>query len=163
MPKTYEKIATETLTSGSTSITFSSISGSYTDLVIVGHQTAATNCEIGIRFNGDSAGNYEQNFVSGVAGNAVIKGSNTDSGNQIYLIWTQGTLPASWTGTIINIFNYANTTTYKTMLSRLGGKNETNNNSGTWKSTAAITSVTVLGSSNFSTGSTWTLYGIKAA
>lgn len=162
MPKTYKKIGTETLPSANNSITFSNIPGSYTDLVIVGHQTAATNCEIGIRFNGDSGSNYDQNFVSGVSPFSVIKGSH-GTNNQIYLIWTQGTLPASWTGTIINIFNYANTTTYKTMLSRLGGKNESNNNSGTWKSTAPITSVTVFGSSNFSTGSTWTLYGIKAA
>jgi hypothetical protein len=61
--------------------------------------------------------------------------------------------------------NYANTTTFKTHISR------SNNSSnfvmatvGLWRSTAAITSITLLTNTadTFSVGSTFTLYGIKA-
>ena len=67
---------------------------------------------------------------------------------------------------IINIQNYSNTTTYKTILGRANnavtGVTET---VGLWRSTSAITSMTLLqsyGSDLFKTGSTFTLYGIKA-
>ena len=61
--------------------------------------------------------------------------------------------------------NYANTTTYKTNISR-------SNNASTgvdaiatlWRNTAAITSVKVYpASGNMATGTIATLYGIKAA
>jgi hypothetical protein len=74
---------------------------------------------------------------------------------------------------ITNIQNYSNSTTYKTILTR------TNNAAGSsaqllvgaqvalWRNTAAITSITILGDqgtpSNLATGSTFTLYGLKAA
>jgi hypothetical protein len=76
--------------------------------------------------------------------------------------------------TIVHIMNYSNTTTFKTYLAR-------NNNaatSGTYvgteaivglaQLTAAITSITIGTASgstdyNFATGSTFSLYGIKAA
>jgi len=61
--------------------------------------------------------------------------------------------------------NYANSTTNKTVLSR---GNNTGNHTiayvGLWRSTAAITSM-LLGTtgSTWMAGSTFTLYGIKAA
>jgi hypothetical protein len=65
---------------------------------------------------------------------------------------------------IINIQNYSNSTTYKTVLAR-------SNNAATgtdatvalWRSTSAITSIDYyLNSGSWATGSTFTLYGIKA-
>jgi hypothetical protein len=66
---------------------------------------------------------------------------------------------------IHNFMNYSNTTTYKTILSR-------SNNSaigtdavvGLWRSTAAINTIKILPANNaFEVGSSFTLYGIKAA
>jgi len=61
--------------------------------------------------------------------------------------------------------NYSNATTFKTALTRWGlGNAETNTTVGLWRSTSAITSVTVLpGAGNLATGSTFSLYGVKNA
>ena len=66
---------------------------------------------------------------------------------------------------IVQFQNYSNTTTYKTVLSR--GNNASNLVEafvGLWRSTSAITAIDIkTQSGNFSIGSTFTLYGIKAA
>ena len=70
------------------------------------------------------------------------------------------------TNLIVHIQNYANTTTNKTTLARANkAPAGTDANVGLWRSTAAINSVTIFTASgaNFSTGSTFTLYGIAAA
>jgi hypothetical protein len=69
--------------------------------------------------------------------------------------------------TVTNIQNYSNATTYKTVLSRGGGANTGNlviAYVGTWRSTAAITTIDLINDSgNFAAGSTFSLYGITAA
>jgi hypothetical protein len=63
----------------------------------------------------------------------------------------------------MNFFNYSNTTTYKTVLTRAGRNNQaTEAFVGLWRNTAAITSIS-LTSQTYTTDSTFTLYGIKAA
>jgi hypothetical protein len=63
--------------------------------------------------------------------------------------------------------NYKNTTNYKTTIGRgSSAANFADAQVSLWRDTSAINSVTVLlgaGTSNFSVGSTFTLYGIKAA
>jgi hypothetical protein len=62
--------------------------------------------------------------------------------------------------------NYSNSTTHKTVFARSGSAyTGTNANVGLWRNTAAVTSATVANSSaaNFDIGSTFSLYGIKAA
>ena len=63
--------------------------------------------------------------------------------------------------------NYANTTTYKTAITRTTkAEGSTEASVGLWPNTAAISTVTVelSGSGNtFVAGSTFTLYGITAA
>ena len=65
---------------------------------------------------------------------------------------------------IINVQNYSNSTTYKTTLSRHSTQ-FAGAFVGTWRNTAAITSITIinLGAGGFASGSTFTLYGITAA
>ncbi len=64
----------------------------------------------------------------------------------------------------INVMNYSNTTTYKTILSRSSDL-YTEASVNLWRNTAAITSIIIgaQGAYTFSAGSTFTLYGIKAA
>jgi hypothetical protein len=74
---------------------------------------------------------------------------------------------------IYQIMNYSNTTTYKTSLTRQNTVDAADYNGtltavGLWRSTSAITSVAIQltrgGSAyNFTSGSIFTLYGIKAA
>jgi hypothetical protein len=67
----------------------------------------------------------------------------------------------------MQVMNYANTSTYKTVLSALAndknGSGSVDRVVGLWSNTSAINSVSVVGGANFVSGSTITLYGIKAA
>jgi hypothetical protein len=61
--------------------------------------------------------------------------------------------------------NYANTTTYKSVLNRMDdAEYAVGANAGMWRSTAAINSIKInAGSGNLPAGLTATLYGIAAA
>lgn len=160
MPQTYEPIATQTLTSSASSVTFSSIPGTYTDLVLVFAGTSVTGSQnVGIRFNSDSGTNYSRILIYGTGSSAL--GAKDNSVQAINFLYP-GT--GQSTGRI-NIFSYSNTTTYKTTLSRFDDSAVVTNAAvGLWRSTAAITSITIIPADyNLASGCTLTLYGIKAA
>ena len=164
MTSTYEKIASVTIGTQVASYTFSSIPATYTDLVIILNcgSTVANN-SFALRFNGDSANNYSN---TGVYGNGSSAASSRES-NQPY-IYFANTIPVTATvgnaNNIVNVMNYSNTTTYKTVLAR-------NNNTasgteavvGIWRSTSAINSILFsYTGGEIKVGSTITIYGIKA-
>jgi hypothetical protein len=162
MPKTYEPIATTTLGSAATSYTFSSIPATYTDLVLVADMSATGTTNFpGIRLNGDTASNYSRTYLNG-DGTSVTSSRNSES----YMTIFGNAIGASRANFIVHFMDYANTTTFKTALSR---KNDTSGVSGAtaslWRSTAAINSILIASqtSDTFSIGTTFTLYGIKAA
>jgi hypothetical protein len=161
MPITYEPIATTTLGSAAASVTFSSIPATYTDLVLVFAGANATALSgNGIQFNGDTASNYSNTNLSGDGTTA----SSARFSNQIYI--RAGISFTSQSVSIISIQNYANATTYKTLLARGGaGNSYVRADVGLWRSTSAINSILyyVDSGANFTSGSTFTLYGIKAA
>jgi hypothetical protein len=164
---TYEPIATTTLGSNQATITFSSIPSTYTDLVIVSNFGTSTASYPYLRFNGDTGSNYSVTDLSGNGSSAVS--ARESGGNKIWLSYNFE-LPTTLTSNlIVNVQNYANSTTYKTTLSRVNNAaNGTGAIVGLWRSTAAITSLTLnmikLGTGyDFTAGSTFTLYGIKAA
>lgn len=163
MAKTYEPIATNTVSGSSTSvITFSSIPATYTDLIIVEQATASASAYSSIYFNADNAStNYSRTVLFGNGTSAIsIRDSNQATFASIDYI-SSGTTTNSH---IYQINNYANTTTYKTLLSRYNLVNDgTGGYVGLWRSTAAITTITFTRSSGtYTAGSTYTLYGIKA-
>ena len=161
MPSTYTPIATTTLGSAQSSVTFSSFAG-YTDLYIVVNSTAAGNQNILLRFNSDTGTNYSYTRMTGAASASSGRESSIDA---INLYNSSASLNGVMATTIVQVQNYANTTTFKTVLSRSnGGANETNAQVSLYRSTSAITSLTFsIFTTNFSTGSTFTLYGIQAA
>lgn len=164
---TYTPIATQTLVATSSGVTFSSISGSYTDLVLVSQNYmngSQANLFIQVG-NGsvDTGTNYSETYLSG-SGTAASSGRDT---SQSRIFFTNVSYPQTTTFnmSIHNFQNYANTTTYKTILSR-------SNNSaigtdavvGLWRSTSAINTIKIYPSNNaFEIGSIFTLYGIAAA
>lgn len=159
----YTPISTQTLSSGSTSITFNSFTG-YTDLVLVCNVYGTANYSGFIRFNGDTGSNYSSTTLQGNGSSATSGRASSDS--SIYIM-TKGTGfdPSYLTTGIINIQNYSNSTTYKTVLSRSGvvraSVGETCAFVGTWRNTAAITSFTIISDGGtYATGSTFSLYGI---
>lgn len=161
MAITYEPIATYTTsTGGITTYTFSSIPSTYTDLVLIGSGRSG-NGDFSIRLNGDTATNYSYTRVYG-NGSAVgtDRGSNND-----YMSGLSWYSASSNSNVIVNFMNYSNTTTYKTVLSR-HNSNPTMVGAtiNLWRSTAAINSIKVgVFSVAFDAGTTFTLYGIKAA
>jgi hypothetical protein len=72
MATTYEKIATTTLGSASSTITFNSIAASWTDLriVLVSVNDASSTQPVEMRFNSDSGTNYSTTNLYGNGGNA---------------------------------------------------------------------------------------------
>jgi hypothetical protein len=159
---TYEAIATQTLGSSASSVTFSSIPGTYTDLVLVTSVIGTGDLQINGRVNSDTGSNYSTTYL---AGNGTSAASDravnaTTFGTDYYF-----SITTAGNATILQFMNYVNSTTYKTVLCRSGVASKgTNATVALWRNTAAITSITLLASQNaFNTGSTFSLYGIKAA
>ena len=167
---TYVSIASETLSSAASSVTFSSISGAYTDLVLVGSVIGSTNDQgLRVTVNGDTtSGFYSSTTISG--GSSAIASNRTSNANLIYLLgYNYGVNTTYGVPFIFSFMNYSNTTTNKTILGRSlairnDGGGETYAKVGLWRNTAAITSmVFTLDSGNIASSSTFSLYGIAAA
>jgi hypothetical protein len=162
---TYTPIATTTLGSAASSYTFSSISGSYTDLIleiVAGNTTGVQEAKL--VFNSDTGTNYSKTYVSG-NGTAASSGRRSNETGCVLDAVGGMTTAVSQYNSQTHIQNYSNTTTYKTVLCRANSTDYgTEALVYTWRSTAAITSIqAICFTGNFQTGSTFTLYGIQAA
>ena len=165
MATTYEPIATTTLTSTAASITFSSISSAYTDLrLVVVAKNGSGIDNLLMRFNSDSATNYSSTWIQGSGTAAASSRSSNITG--VRSRWSEGS--TQFALTTFDIFSYAGST-YKTVLAT--GSSDTNGSGyvtctvSLWRSTSAITSITLVPQLTglYSIGTTATLYGIKAA
>jgi hypothetical protein len=163
MPSTYSQIATQTLGSSAATVTFSSIPQTYTNLVLIIDGTSANDSNGGIRFNGDTTSNYSWTRLQGNGSTATSARASNDTSIQSF---TVGTSTGGAGAAVIQIFNYTNTTTFKTIITRHGAASViVRAIVGLWRKTPeAITSITIItDNANFATGSTFTLYGIKGA
>ncbi len=159
---TYTTISTNTLGSATNSVTFSSIAGTYTDLVLVAVTSRTSNSNMNLRVgNGsvDTGFNYSYTFMAGDGSAFTGRASGADATEVSYQNAN------TWGQTIINFQNYANTTTNKTFLTRSGQAGwGTIAYAGLWRSTSAINTINLLSTAgNFAAGSIFTLYGITAA
>lgn len=168
---TYTPIASFTVTSAQASYTFSSISGSYTDLVMVlSGKTAVAGASDTylMQFNSDtspSGTNYSRTRLLGT-GSAASSANRSSAPNIDFEGLAGSTGSTTFFTAIVNLENYSNTTTYKTCLIRgSDASNYVEATVGLWRSTAAISSIVLSAGSttNFSVGSTFSLYGITAA
>lgn len=169
MASTYEPIATTTLGSANSTITFSSIPSTYTDLKLVFTNTVSVaGSNYILRFNSDTASNYSLTYLDG-NGTSASSGRNT---SQTYIYLTTSISPSTTIPAFItcDVFSYANTSVYKTSLINISldknGSGNTTSMVGLWRSTSAINSITLFVSSTpntFNAGTTATLYGIRAA
>jgi len=166
MPITYEPIATNTLGSAAATVTFSSIPATYTDLVLVISARMSGGggaSAIQAQFNSDTGSNYSFTLINGDGSSATSASNSNQTQAAIGLATdTAGELSTN----IVQIMNYSNSTTYKTVLARAGiAGDRVRAIVSLWRSTSAITSILIInnGAVNFVAGSTFTLYGIKAA
>lgn len=166
MASTYEPIATTTLGSAQASVTLNSFSG-YTDLILVARaRTTDGNYRNLLALpNNNSAPYSSSTYVGGET--SAYSGRRTNQTVGMQIGYCTASSDSNFTElSITHFMNYANTTTYKTALTRYGGSNSNQVNAqvGLWQSTSAITSLVLSTSSgNLDAGSTFTLYGIKSA
>lgn len=167
MALTYEAIATYTVSSSQSSITLNSIPQTFNDLVLIGAFTASDNpATVIIRFNNDSSSLYSQTTIAGASYGATTE---RESGQgRINLSATSGAPSASPAVLKANLLNYSSSSTNKLLLSRWNNGSSTaasaQSVAGLYRSTSQITRIDLFAyASNFTSGSTFTLYGIKAA
>lgn len=154
-------LANTTITgSSTTSVTFSSISSSYRDLLLVVSGTNSVDTNLVIRFNGDTSSNYAGVVIYGT-GTAASTVWNSSTGLNFNTATRFGTGPAVFA---FNIFDYTQTNKSK-HVSVIADRHDTNTARWImrWNSTTAITSVTALVTGgNMVADTTLTLYGVSA-
>ena len=169
----YDSLATVTLSATTTSITFAGIPSGYKHLQVraISRATAVdTGRTVFMRFNSDSATNYNWHYLRGDGASATAGASTSDSSIGNVIMGTAASSTASAFGVaVIDILDYADTNKYKTIRSLTGNsQNTTTDNyaqltSGAWRSTAAVSSITfnVNSSGDFTQYSSFALYGCK--
>lgn len=174
MPKTFQLIASNTLSSAAASVTFSSIPGTYTDLVIrmSARQSSAFNFyTFNVILNTGTAGLYSYIELAGSGGGAFSGGStNTDA------IWAYGSTTSNSSATTntfgsaeIYIPNYTASQEKQIFASGVTENNATSTYTyvgiaaNSFRSTSAITQIEIDSpqTSNWVAGSSFFLYGIK--
>jgi hypothetical protein len=161
---TYEPIATNTVSgSSTTTVTFASIPATYTDLVLIVNATASVSgTGMELRFNSDTANNYSSTRLYGTGSGS---GTSDRQTNGSFINFAIGSFN---TGQLViaNIFNYTNTTTFKTLTLRQNTAGDLLGALvGLWRKTPeAINAISIkIGTGNYVAGSTFTLYGIANA
>jgi hypothetical protein len=160
---TYVALDKVTVGTATAAVSFASIPSTYTDLVIVADFNYDTNgIYTKMTFNGDKTGTtYSFTYLTGDGSSATSgRYANTPEIGAAYMATTS--LRSAW---IANIMNYSNTTTYKTAMNKTAiGSGYVQVDLGTWRNTAAITTIdlTCSGAGKYPAGSTFSLYGIKA-
>ena len=152
---TYIALATITLSSSASSVTFSSIPSTYRDLVLVCSFTTTASASQILYFNGDTTGgNYTGVYMRGT-------GSSANSGTTGQYI---STTPSSQVQLSVQIMDASASDKHTTYISRAdNASNQTVARAMRWANTSAITSLQLANDSNsFTSGSTFSLFGIEA-
>lgn len=166
---TFVPIATQILPSATNSATFNAIPSGYTDLIVVAQITDATasnRTDVELRYNGDTSAIYSSTIMGGTTSNGTNSQRSTNNNKCTIGMMTNeiGTI-------ILQVLGYSNTNISKPALSRTnvvtvsGGAADypVGATVGTWRSTSAINSLSIISVQNFVAGSIFTLFGIKAA
>jgi len=172
----YESIATVIPSGSSNTVTFSSIPSTYASLQIRVNARGTANggtdpLIFRVRVNGDTGNNYAYHYLQGDGSAASAAGAASASSAFIGQYADSGYAANIFGTMILDVHNYASTTQNKTFRSFSGvDRNNTTGGtvwlaSGLWVNTSAITSISILnnGGDNFSSSSSFALYGIKGA
>jgi len=163
MPSTYEPIATTTLGSTASGITFSSIPATYTDLRLVISLIPAAGTRANLQFNGDTGTNYSRTLVYADGSSALT--IQTANASFISPNTSDITGVSLWTYDIFSYAGSTNKTALSTVSADANGSGWVNRGVHLWRSTSAINSIYVYfaTANTFAAGTTATLYGIKNA
>ncbi len=163
----YDALATVTV--GATSvptITFAGIPSNYKHLQV---RLFAKYTGLGagyMRFNTDAAANYSIHNIHGDGVSSPVGAMGTANTNSYYYTGAAGTKDTTFNVAIIDIFDYANTSKFKTARGLYGWDNNGTGyvefNSGNWRNLNAISSIDLTSSAgNFAQYSQIELYGVK--
>lgn len=158
----FESIATVTAAGGETSLSFTNIPQNYVALQIRGIQRSTTSAGSLLRFNSDSGSNYAWHRLDANGTSPSAAGVANDTSMNLGVV-----SDATYSGAaIIDIYDYASTTKYKTARCFSGkdanGSGFVRISSSVWMSTSAVTSLTIF-DVTFSAGTSFALYGIRGA
>jgi|688.fasta_scaffold1180100_2 hypothetical protein len=168
MPTTMKLIAKNVLGSTTSSVTFSDIPGTYTDLMLLlsvrSDRVTGTTDDAEILFN-SSTSNFTYRALRG-SGSAAS--SSSGSTNLYGIINNASTTSNTFSNVEIYIPNYAGSTNKSFSVSVAHEDNASAAwiwlEAGLWSNTAAITSITLdLTSGSYVSGSSFFLYGILKA
>jgi hypothetical protein len=152
---TYIPLATTTLASVASSVTFGSIPATYRDLILVVNAQASADSLAFIEFNSDTtAGNYYFVYTLG--------NGSTDASGSSDAFPLMPFNSSTYSQAIVQVMDYSASDKHKTSLVR---DSESGNvvvmRAVRWANTAPITSLKFkTGSGNFAVGTTISLYGI---
>jgi hypothetical protein len=165
----YESIATTTVSTPVSTITFSSIPATYKHLqvrAILRSTASGGEDSFLMRLNSDSGSNYSYHFLSGDG-----SGVGTTAASSSSFIYPYGIPAASYAANcfgvkIIDLIDYADTNKYKTIKNLTGYEDNSTGGrlaltSGSWRNTGAVSTITFTNSGNFPQYSSFALYGIK--
>ena len=168
-PLGYESIATVTVSSNGSNVTFSSIPQTFKHLQIrlIAQAYNAGQGEYKLTFNSSGGTNYAFHALHGYSGGSAY---GYASQNGIYFNRLNGSTNNALTFSpgIIDILDYSDTT--KNKVSRqlagfddngVGGYSQLDFSSGLWMNTSAITQIDISRTDGFSAGSHFALYGVK--
>ena len=165
MANTYVLIASNTLGSDAADITFSSIPGTYTDLVIRASIRDTSSSNLFITFNSDTNTVYSRTRLLG--NGATASSARTTDDTKITAVGTTLSTYTSNTFASFEIYIPSYTASQNKPTSSFGvtENNATTSfveaNAGLWRNTAAITSIKIAGNDTLLSGSSFFLYGIK--
>jgi predicted heme/steroid binding protein len=167
MPNTFELIASNTSYAGGTTLTFSSIPSTFTDICLVmsPRGNGFNGTELYLTFNGNTS-SYSGKYMWKDGGTTSITSGNNNTSNSLI-----GIIPGTQAGS--NVYgsvqvyvpNYASSSNksfgVESASERNGDAQWLFLGAGLWSNSSAITSVTITASANYLGDSTAYLYGIK--
>lgn len=167
-------IQKQILSVAAATVTFSSIPGSYSHLVLIAQgrvDDAAEFKDCYLQFNGDTGSNYSREYLEASATSPSANGDISAVAHIACMAMAGSTASSNMPGTAkLWIPNYSGTVFYKNVLSEscrftlIGNRGHyyTDVIDGFWESTSAITQIDITdsGGGNFIIGSSFWLYGV---
>jgi hypothetical protein len=158
---TYTPLANTTLGSSASSVTFSSISGSYRDLILVFNGSASADENLRFKLNASTSG-YRAIEATG-SGSTTAKSTEPATGAG-YITINYPSVGSGRTVGIYQFMDYSATDKHKSVLIRNNSSDwGTAMTAARWANTAAVTSIQLYpNAGTFSAGSTFELFGIAS-
>jgi hypothetical protein len=163
----YESIATVTSSGSSSTLSFTSIPSTYQHLQIRGIAADGVGNSILVTFNSDTGANYARHRLTGNGTAAAAVGTSGINNMPIFGQSGIGTATSTFGAFVLDLLDYKDTNKYKTVRNLSGldqnGSGGVEFMSGLWQSTSAVSTITLAnaGANNYSSGTTFALYGIK--